>query len=262
VSECVCVAAHIIILAPVFYASVDGVPGTLKSILVQSLLVLPLIETALQGFDNTSMQLTWRDLAPDEPNATIVYQWNADAADVGALSFVRNVSFAQRQWQFEFHNVLGASTALKAADGAVLGVLIVAQILTILFTILFIRNRWVSGSVCIRLCLNCVLRLHSEKQERAASLLGMVVPDHVTKELVSHVHLKDDGTFALDEDTLIARAHRRVALCFVDICDFTAIASVMAPNRFVLYVCMYVCVCMCAFATCLTTRAKRCEIFG
>jgi class 3 adenylate cyclase len=60
----------------------------------------------------------------------------------------------------------------------------------------------------------------------------MVVPDHVTKELVAHVHLEDDGKFALDEDTLIARAHRRVALCFIDICDFTAISSVMTPNRY------------------------------
>jgi class 3 adenylate cyclase len=76
-----------------------------------------------------------------------------------------------------------------------------------------------------------VCSLQSEKQEQAANLLSMVVPDHVTKELVSHVHLRDDGKFALDEDTLIARAHQRVALCFIDICDFTAIASVMTPNR-------------------------------
>lgn len=31
-------------------------------------------------------------------------------------------------------------------------------------------------------------------------------------------------------DTLIARAHRRVSLCFIDICDFTVISSAMSAG--------------------------------
>jgi len=142
-----------------------------------------------------------------------VYQLNPDANNVGVLSFIETLNFADRSWQFEFHNLLVTDDAIKAADGSILAALIIAIIVIVIVTILFVRNR-----------------LHSEKQEQAANLLSMVVPDHITKELVSHVRMQDDGKFALDEDTLIARAHRRVALCFIDICDFTAIASVMTPN--------------------------------
>jgi adenylate cyclase len=56
------------------------------------------------------------------------------------------------------------------------------------------------------------------------------VPDHISRELVSHVRVREDGKTVLDGDMLIARAHRRVALCFIDICDFTAISSAMSPN--------------------------------
>jgi class 3 adenylate cyclase len=57
----------------------------------------------------------------------------------------------------------------------------------------------------------------------------MVVPEHISRELVAHVSVRN-GKSVLAGDMLIAHAHRRVALCFVDICDFTAISSAMSPN--------------------------------
>ena len=57
----------------------------------------------------------------------------------------------------------------------------------------------------------------------------MVVPEHVTKELIAHVRVSG-GRVLLSDSVLIAHAHRRVALCFVDICDFTAILSTMSPH--------------------------------
>jgi len=58
----------------------------------------------------------------------------------------------------------------------------------------------------------------------------MVVPEHITKELVHHMKIQGDGDSVLEGESLIAHAHRRVALCFVDICDFTIIASMMSPH--------------------------------
>jgi class 3 adenylate cyclase len=77
------------------------------------------------------------------------------------------------------------------------------------------------------------LHLHRftvRQQERTASLLSMVVPNHVTKQLMSHVQLQQSGKVVLDSNALIARAYQQVALCFIDICDFTAISSALSPS--------------------------------
>jgi class 3 adenylate cyclase len=78
-------------------------------------------------------------------------------------------------------------------------------------------------------------RLKLKKQEGAAQLLRMVVPDLVSKQLVSHMKLTPEGVAVLEGDTLIAQSHLQVALCFIDICNFTILSSTMTAQGLVCF---------------------------
>jgi class 3 adenylate cyclase len=59
----------------------------------------------------------------------------------------------------------------------------------------------------------------------------MVVPDIVSRQLESHITVnKLTGETTLQGDVLIASQHEDVALCFIDICDFTVISSALSPG--------------------------------
>jgi hypothetical protein len=131
-------ALRIALYQPVFAANNQS---DIKGLFTASFVVELFVTSALSGFDNSTIQLTWRDLMPDEPNASIVYQWNQDANNVGLLSFSETLNFADRSWQFEFHNLLGTDDTIKATDGSILAALIIALILVIIVTIIFVRNR-------------------------------------------------------------------------------------------------------------------------
>jgi hypothetical protein len=122
---------QVIIYDPVF----DG--DTLRGLLVQAFEIPPLVEAALAGIDNSTIQLTWRDLMPDQANASIVYQWNQDADNVGSLSSSDTLNFASRSWQFEFHSWLVTGNDVKTADGVILVALLVAQLVVIVVTVWF-----------------------------------------------------------------------------------------------------------------------------
>jgi hypothetical protein len=130
--------------------------------------MLPFVVSALEGFDNSTIQLTWRDLHPDTPNATIVFAWNSNASNIGSLSYVKNITFAQRSWQFEFRNVLSASTLMTAADGAQLGALAIAQILAVVLTVLCVRYRYDLVCVCDVLCVHTLARTQIAKRASRA----------------------------------------------------------------------------------------------
>ena len=105
-----------------------------------------------------------------------------------------------------------AASTQQVTDGGILAAFIVVLLAIVIITFLFVRNR-----------------VQIERQQRTSSLLDLVVPAHISRELVSHVKVRDDGTTVL-QGKLIARKHLRVALCFIDICDFTAISSAMTPD--------------------------------
>jgi len=58
----------------------------------------------------------------------------------------------------------------------------------------------------------------------------MVVPEHITRELIERVRRRRDGTAVLEGDALIAHAHRQVALCFIDMCDFTLLSAALGAE--------------------------------
>jgi hypothetical protein len=122
--------------------------GTLRGVVIRGFAVEPFVELAFAGCDNTTIQFFWRDLTPDNTDDALIYAWNADAADVSSLSFVQTITFGQRQWQFGFHYVNGdAHRALQAERGGILGALLLVELIIIVVTVFFIRNR------CVRVCL-------------------------------------------------------------------------------------------------------------
>jgi class 3 adenylate cyclase len=70
--------------------------------------------------------------------------------------------------------------------------------------------------------------------DKRAHLLSLVMPDHITSELVEHVRRRrrrrGGGDLVLEGNTLISRAHHNVALCFIDICDFSVISAALTPT--------------------------------
>src|SRR4051794_38853746 len=70
----------------------------------------------------------------------------------------------------------------------------------------------------------------SEDDNKRAQLLSMVVPEHITRELIERVRRRRDGTAVLEGDALIAHAHRQVALCFIDMCDFTLLSAALGAE--------------------------------
>lgn len=59
------------------------------------------------------------------------------------------------------------------------------------------------------------------------------MPDHITAQLTDHVVTLPGGKKTLKGETLIAETHRRVGLCFIDICNFTIISSALTPTSLV-----------------------------
>jgi hypothetical protein len=101
--------------------------------------VVDFLVAALDGVDNSSIQLMWTDVTDD---INTVYALNGNAINVGKQQFNTTIEFAQRVYMFEFHDIdLGNSSTVE--NGAILGALVVIQIVLIIATILFIRNRLV-----------------------------------------------------------------------------------------------------------------------
>lgn len=174
--------------------------------------------TALAGFDNSTIQLIWRDITSGiADNATILYSLNANASDIGSLSYVTQLPFYQRLFQFEFRNIDDGHDTLQNAG--ILTALLVAVIIDIVAIVLFFRYRYVS-IVCLTTTYfrQCRSRFETNDDKRA-HLLSLVMPDHITRELVEHIRRQRGGRTVLQGNTLIARAHRRVALCFIDMCE-------------------------------------------
>jgi CHASE1-domain containing sensor protein len=125
------------IFAPVFANHSDNVKG----VLVQIVLLPLLVQAALSDYDNTTIQLIWRDLMPDDGNGTIMFELNSNATNVGSLYLVETLEIAQRSWQFEFHNLLVPNVATEAADGSIITALLLALIIVILSTFFFVKSR-------------------------------------------------------------------------------------------------------------------------
>lgn len=97
--------------------------------------------SAFAGYDNSTVQFTWRDLTAESENASLVYELNGDATNVGQLHFVETIAFAQRVWQFEFRD-LGSPNGSKLVSPAIfVALLSVVEIVIIVLTVLFVRNR-------------------------------------------------------------------------------------------------------------------------
>jgi hypothetical protein len=203
---------------------------SLKGVLIQVFLIEPLVLSAFDGFDTSGIQFIWHDLVPDFANASIVYQLHDNVTKYGSLVIAETLYFAGRSWQFEFHDIDQGASQQQITDGGIIAALVIVLVAIIIVTIFFVRSRYVAW---VRNCANRrekTISILIEKQARNTNLLDMVVPDHISRQLVAHVRMRG-GKTVLDDAALIARAHRRVALCFIDICDFTAIASAMSPNR-------------------------------
>jgi hypothetical protein len=132
--------ARVVFYEPVFF---PGNTSQLKGVLTQGFVIETFVERAFAGFDNSTIQFIWRDLAPDTENASIVYQLHTDASDVvGSLEFVRTIAFAQRMWQFEFRNLDHGASTQQITDGGILAAFVVILLAIIIVTFFFVRFRY------------------------------------------------------------------------------------------------------------------------
>jgi class 3 adenylate cyclase len=181
------------------------------------------MQAALSGIDTTAFSIVWRDVLPDTPDASLIYA--SPALNIDSLldpdpvfTFVRSVSFAQRMWQFQVVYNLPTNWRLSATAAWFLFILFVIAVAVSVTTVIFMKNR-----------------VKLRQQENTTQLLRLVVPDLVSKQLASHVKLTTSGDVVLEGDTLIAHGHRQVALCFIDICNFTILSSTMTAQGLVLF---------------------------
>jgi CHASE1-domain containing sensor protein len=113
----------------------------LIGVLYQSFSINSFVAAAFAGIDNKTVQFTWRDLTADA-TTPIIYQLNANATNVGVLTYQLTVHFAQRTWSYEFANLItqsASSSVIESLIGVV--VLLVCAIAVLLFTVIFVRNR-------------------------------------------------------------------------------------------------------------------------
>jgi hypothetical protein len=133
--------ALISVYAPVF----DGAGNSssqLKGVLIQSFTIATIVTAAFVGFDNSTIQFIWRDLAPDTENASVIYQLHTDASDVvGSLQSIQTIGFAQRMWQFEFHDLAHGLSSQQITDVGILVALVVVLLAIIIVTFFFVRFR-------------------------------------------------------------------------------------------------------------------------
>jgi class 3 adenylate cyclase len=219
-------AAPIVIVYKPVFSSVDG---SFKGVAYQTFNIDSFIRATVRGVDASAYGIVWRDLSPDTPQYnTIVYQSpNIDVSshshlpDEDTESFFvyrRTVDVAQRRWQLKVVYVLSTEWQLTANTSAWLSALVVIGIVVTVVAVVFIKNR-----------------IKLKKQEGAAQLLRLVVPDHVSKQLASHVRTMKSGDIVLEGETLIAQNHPQVALCFIDICNFTILSSTMTAQGLVCF---------------------------
>jgi hypothetical protein len=113
----------------------------LKGVLIHSLTLETIVTAAFAGFDNSTIQFIWHDLAPDTENASIVYQLHASATDVGSLQSIQTIEFAQRTWQFEFNNLDHGASKQQITDAGLLAAFVVILLAIIIVTFFFVRSR-------------------------------------------------------------------------------------------------------------------------
>jgi hypothetical protein len=112
----------------------------LKAILGQGFFLDVFAMSALAGFDNSTIQLIWRDVTSGvASNATILYSLNTNVTAIGSLSYNVQIPFYQRLFQFEFRNIDDGHDTLQNA--AILTTLLVILVVDIIMTMLFFKYR-------------------------------------------------------------------------------------------------------------------------
>lgn len=170
------------------------------------------IRSALALTDNSTLQIRWIDTDNETRTEIVLYQLHQTLPPdrVADSVYAKNVSvaFAQRNWLIEvrFTGILPSLFPVTTI---------------VLFAIVF-------GAVCVFAALLGRYRWRVEREKRRRQLLTMVVPEHVIAKLIPHL-LVVDGDATLDDKALVADVYRNVTLCFIDICDFTAISSTLPP---------------------------------
>ncbi len=203
---------RISIYDPVF----DWSANSLKGVMYQNFFIETFIVNSLQQTDNSSLQLTWIDLNKDATNDGIMYQLNPNSKDVGHYHYEKTIEFAGRTWLFKLKNINVFTTSQKITTGSVIGALSLIIVIIIVVTVAFIRSRQ-----------------KIVQQKKSTQLLSMALPEHVVAQLSEHVVTVRGGKATLKGNTLIAQLHRRVGICFIDICNFTILSSALTPASLV-----------------------------
>jgi hypothetical protein len=136
----------------------------LKGVLAQGFFLDTFAVTAFEGFDNSTVQLVWRDLTEGAhsavaccdrsharafvagvlANETVLVEVNTNQTDVGSLSYTTSFTFLGRVFELDFRNIDDGQAMLQNA--AILTALLVALIIDVIVTVLFFRNRCVRAA--------------------------------------------------------------------------------------------------------------------
>jgi len=115
--------------------------------MAQSFLIEVLAQAAFKGLDNSNIQLVWTDITPGvAANATLLTTVNGNATDVGSLVHVTVLSFYQRTFRFEYHNLDDGTS--RATAIVIIIVLSGALIIVLALTLLFLKHRYVCVYAC------------------------------------------------------------------------------------------------------------------
>jgi hypothetical protein len=130
-------ASRIAVYAPVFQMNAVGQP--LLGVLTQGFFVNDILSAALIGVDNNTVQLLWTDVTLNTSVETI-YELNANAPKLGSQYYSTTTTFAQRVYMFTFRDVDQGDSSLPQ-NAAILGALLFIEVVLIIATVLFVRNR-------------------------------------------------------------------------------------------------------------------------
>lgn len=201
----------VVMYEPVFANNSALVGITYAALLIERFVAAPLI-----GMNVSNVQIQVVDLTAN--TTSILYLYNQSAPHITDEQLASNplaasfrFPFAQRQWRIDMYSFQPAEHAVPVAAFVILPLTAIILVGAI--------------GVVVR------YRVQVARQERNRQLLSMVVPEHVTSQLISHLKTVD-GDVVLRQ-ALVADFYSDVSLCFIDICDFTSISSRLTPRSLV-----------------------------
>jgi class 3 adenylate cyclase/CHASE1-domain containing sensor protein len=202
--------------AVVMYEPVFARNNSLAGVAYAVLLIDQFVAAPLVGMNVSNAQIQVVDVTAND--TSILYLYNQSAPHITDEQLASNplaasfrFPFAQRQWRIDMYSFRPADQPVPVAAFVILPLTAI-----ILLGAIGVVARY---------------RMHVARQERNRQLLSMVVPEHVTSQLISHMKTVD-GDVVLRQ-ALVADFYTDVSLCFIDICDFTSISSRLTPRSLV-----------------------------